>query len=536
MKRYAVLTLSGLCHDSAPPAGISPGERRIFRMDQFLITAEALASRKNLDKILVDCQGDFHPRVFSSLEVIRGELLRLKELGKEIIFYARSYRAVQLYLSSAASRRLINLCGDLAFPGLQRTFSFYKSLLEKKGLKAQVFRRGRYKSAQDSLRVKKLDPFNKEQWERLQEVLLEEIRRPLAETRGETEGAWEKLLSGRLLPARRALETPWVDALGTAAEVERDWKEKKFRKYKLPRKTKGYGRGPQVAVFHIEGALVDSVSRRDSPMGTVAGSQTVLKGLKKLEKDRRVKGVVIRINSPGGSAVASDEISRGIGFLAEKKPLVISLSDVAGSGGYWIAGGGRRLFVHPTTLTGSIGVLGLVCSWQGLLKEWGIHQEAVKTHPSADMGSPSRPLTAKEGKEMEGLIEATYREFIHRVAEDRKMEESRVEDLAQGRIWTGRDAVAIGLADEFGGIAEAVAYLKGELGWKNARITFHPLKKASFLQRQLAKIGGEASIAKVGGWPQVELLRLVREWNLKPLALMERGPFFSWDEELGSGL
>ena len=147
-----------------------------------------------------------------------------------MVFYARSYRAVQLYLSAAASRRLINLCGDLAFPGLHRTFNFYKSLLENKGIHVQVFRRDRYKSAWDSLRVKRLDPANREQWERFQEILLEEIRRPPADSRGAFDGAWEKLLEGRLLPAREALETPWIDAMGTAAEVEREWKEKKNSK------------------------------------------------------------------------------------------------------------------------------------------------------------------------------------------------------------------------------------------------------------------------------------------------------------------
>ena len=537
MKRYALLTLSGVCRDSAPPVrGFSRSGGRIFRMDHFLYAAAVLAARKDVDRVLVDCRDDFHPLVFSSLEVILSEFRRLEGMGKKITFYSRHYGPVQLYLSSVVSNRVINLAGTTAFPGLSRTFSFYKPLLDKHGVKTQVFRRGRYKSANDAFRVKKLDPANAEQYRRFQEVLIEEIRKSVLIRKDVTEKMWDQLLAGEIYPAREALEIGWVGEISTAFDVERLWKRDKYRKYKLPRRVRAFGKGPEVAVFHIEGALVSGRTRRDPAMGTVAGAESVLGGLKKLAKNRRIKGVVLRINSPGGSAVASDEIYRGIKALGEKKPLAVSLSEVAGSGGYWIAQGGRRLFVHPTTLTGSIGVIAMVFSWQALLKEWGIAQGTVKTHPSADMGSPSRALTPREAARLDNTIEALYREFIDHVADGRKMEAPAVEELAEGRIWAGVDAVEKGLADETGGILEALEFLKKDQGWKKARISFHPEVKASFLQKQIAKAGaGEASLAGEGFFSpgSLKLVNLLRGINRQPLAVMEEGIPLLWEEGLG---
>jgi protease-4 len=262
--------------------------------------------------------------------------------------------------------------------------------------------------------------------------------------------------------------------------------------------------------------VVDGKTRRHPLLGEAVGSETFTAEVEKLRKARRVKGVVLRINSGGGSATASEDVLSALRRLAKEKPLVISMSEAAGSGGYWIACTGERLFVRETSLTGSIGVLVMLLSARTLLERLGITGSVIKSAEHADMGSVLRPPTETERKAVDTLVEAVYRDFISRVAGARALQRPRVERLAEGRIWSGRDAVARGLADETGGVTEAVDYLRRRLGLRRATVRFYPDTRPGLLQRIVLRRPGSAEqlLGAVSSAEEAAAL------NAAPLAVM----------------
>ncbi|MFO7849213.1 MAG: signal peptide peptidase SppA [Spirochaetia bacterium] len=460
--RYAKITLTGgFCNTGSQVKSLFTKQEKRFRFDRFVLSVEKIIAHKKIRRVLIECKNDFHFRLYSGAEDLREQFIRLREAGKEVVFYSSSYETLELYISSACSRRILHPLGTLSFLGLSRSFLFFKGAMEKYGFTAEVVRRGRYKSAADPFRTDRLDRENEEQYGKFFDSLMEELRLSTAEGLGKSSEEMQRLLNGKILDAEGARDEGWVHEVETVKSVEERWKtDEKVKRKKLKKLGRSYGRGRnKIAVLMFEGAIVDGKTRKHPLFGQAVGADSFVPQIEKLIKDKRVKGVVLLINSGGGSATASEDILAALKRLKEKKPLVVSMSEVAGSGGYWIACAAERLFVRKTSLTGSIGVIMMFLGVRDFLGRYGVTQDSIRTAPHADLGSPYRSVTEKERKMVDGVIEGLYEKFIHRVAEFRDRKKEEIQKLAGGRVWSGIDAVDCGLADELGGLDKAVEYL-----------------------------------------------------------------------------
>jgi protease-4 len=330
-----------------------------------------------------------------------------------------------------------------------------------------------------------------------------------------------------MLSAEDALEEGWVHEIRTSDQLRREWKRQKHRSRSVKKVGRSYGRGrKKIAVLVFEGAIIDGKSKRHPLLGQAVGAESFVPHVHKLADDSSVKGVVLRVNSGGGSAAASEDIRNALEELREKKPLVVSMSETAASGGYWISCGAERIFAHADTLTGSIGVITLHLAVQNFLKRYGINAESLRTGPHADLGSALRPITGEEKKLLDGTVERLYRSFIRRVADARNQDPRRVEKIAGGRVWSGSDALQEGLVDEVGGLVQAVDYLKGQLGLPKPKVVFYPRVRRSLIERLLEH--SSADEAKISGGDQYGavsadyLMRLLRDSSglTAPLALL----------------
>ncbi len=482
---YAILELSGTFRETQPlvksllPRGID----RDFRFDLFLVRVETILAKRKVATVLVDCKQDFRPNFFSGVESVRAQLLRLRGAGREVLFYAREYGPRELYLASGCTRAFIHPLGRLRFLGLSRDFLFFKKLLDKRNIKTRVVRRGRYKSAMDSLRLDRIDPAQQEQYEALLDTFMAEMMEKIRERTGKQDAEIRELLSGRILTAAEAAEGGWVEAVKTRDGLLAEWKQARGRDATPRKLANAYGRGGRIVVLVFEGAIVDGRSRRDPLLGQAMGAESYVPIVDRLTRDRSVKGVIFRINSGGGSAIASEEVLGALARLREKKPLLVSMSEVAASGGYWIATQAERVFAERTTVTGSIGVVAVYVQARRFLENLGITHATVKRGEHADLGSALREMSRREEEIVEALVEEIYQAFLDRVAAARNMSREKVHQLAQGRIWSGGEARAAGIVDELGGISEAVELMKERLGRRRVKVEFRPAVRYSLLER-----------------------------------------------------
>lgn len=537
---YVKLVLSGTYRETGiQTKGIaSAAGKEGFRFDLFFLKVENLVTKKNVKKVLVECRHDFSAGVFAGLEEICERFETLKAAGKEVYFYSAAYGLQQLVLASAASYRLIHPMGSVKFLGIAQSFSFMKNLMRKYGLEAEVFRRGSYKSAGDRFRTDRLEPPTREQYEFFQHTLMDSISSYLMKGFGKTEDDISYLLEGNILTAEAAEDSSWIDEVVTVGDFENRWKEngdKEFSFRKVPEKA-GTGfslKSRQLAVLVFEGAIVDGRSRRDPMMGQAVGAASFIPHIRKLRDDKKVKAVVFRINSGGGSAFASEEIAAELRLLAEKKPLIISMSEVAGSGGYWISCSGRKTLALPTTLTGSIGVISIYFAVYRLMARLGFSHDTIKIGEHADAASGYRALTEAERKLLDSEIGEMYRSFVKMVADFRKLSEDEVDGLARGRVWPGSAAVEHKLVDAAGGLAASLKEAAEAAGMKSPLIKFYPEVKHGLIERlimNMSKEDEDAAEAVSGAAGAAEAALIISGWSrlLKginshtgPYALME---------------
>jgi len=484
--KYSILTLSGPYRETGPlvPSPVFSRRGAQFRFDHFLIRIEKLLSIRRIRKVLIVCKRDFQPGLIGGAEAVCEQLIRLSGAGKETFFYAAEYGPVQLYLASACAVRMIHPLGSFSFLGLSRSFLFFRNAADKMGIDSTVIRRGRYKSAGDRFRTDHLDPWTRRQYgEYFGEVQMQLKKQILAGT-GKEESDLQELLDGRVLQAEEAKNEGWVDQIKTAAQLQREWKKEKARPHTIKNPGKSFGRGrKKIAVLVFEGLIIDGTSKRDPLLGQAVGSDSFIRHIHKLTDDSAVKGVVLRVNSGGGSATASEDILSALLELGNKKPLVVSMSGLAASGGYWISCCAERLFAPAACLTGSIGVITLSFAVGKFLERYGITTETLKTGPYADFGSALRPLDEKERHILERSVETLYEKFLTKVSGFRGIEKRDLEKLAGGRVWSGVSAVQNHLADEIGGLSRALDYLRTKTEFKNAKIVFYPRTKPSLLER-----------------------------------------------------
>ncbi len=427
---------------------------------------------------------------FVITDELRHALKKFEEKGKFIVSYATAYSQRNYFLSSVAKRVYLPEIGMIDWRGLGAQIMFFKRALEHLGVQMQVIRHGKYKSAVEPFMQDKMSPANREQNKRLLNTFWTYIREKVAEEKPVTAEELDQMATGlSLRDARDAVKTGLANGIKNYPEVEDKLREltgsedinlldinKYYKKKKLKNLLEELGEKDHLAVLIAEGTIVDGEGDENQ-----IGSVSLINQIRKLKEDKHVKGVVLRINSPGGSATASEDIWKELRLLANEKPLVVSMGDVAASGGYYIAVAADKIYAHPMTITGSIGVFGVIPDISGLMHDkLKINIDTVKTNPHADMGI-FRPLDKKERAYIQNLVENTYATFVRRVAEGRNMTEEKVDSIGQGRVWSGADALKLGLVDELGYLDDAVTYARVLAGVDKTAIRYYPLSENPFM-------------------------------------------------------
>ncbi len=413
---------------------------------------------------------------YSTLSEIRNALTDFKKSGKWIISYGDVYTQGAYYVASVADKVYLNPSGEADLHGLATQTMFVKDMYEKIGIRFQIIKVGKYKSAPEAYSESSMSEANRKQVSAFVNGMWDNIAGSIAESRGVSKAEINALADKftAFLPQKELVESGLIDSLAYSNGVKAIVKERlgikesdeinqltvaDMRSVKGEKTT-----GEEVAVYYAEGSILDNDAESGMSFGgaQIVGTK-VCKDLDKLLEDENVKAVVLRVNSPGGSAYASEQIWQRVAKLKEKKPVVVSMGDYAASGGYYISCNAAWIVAEPTTLTGSIGIYGIVPEASSLLeKKLSLHFDGVKTNKHADFGSglfsfAQRPLDTEERQMLQKYIERGYALFRQRVADGRQRTVNQIEEIAQGHVWLGKDALAIHLVDQLGTLDDAVA-------------------------------------------------------------------------------
>lgn len=424
----------------------------------------------------------------ASLQAIHRALADFKQSGKFLIAYADMYTQGGYYLASVADKVIVNPVGSLSWHGLASETMFLKDFLAKIGVKMQIFRVGTYKSAVEPMTNTEMSPANREQTQAFLESTWKSIVDDVAASRNISVDSLNLLADQNmdLRPAEDYVHCGLADTLMYKDEVLSYLKslaglteEDDLHPLSLDEMTRVKSATPKsktrdvVAVYYAYGEI-DNGSSYDEGIN----SEKMTKDLRDLRKDKNVKAVVLRVNSPGGSAYGSEQIWREVNLLKAEKPVVVSMGDYAASGGYYISCAANKIVAEPTTLTGSIGIFGMMPDASELLtNKLGLHFDGVKTHKMADMGSMSRPFNAEESALMQQMVNQGYALFTKRCAEGRNIPLEELCKIAEGRVWTGSMAKELKLVDELGGLDTAIQ-LAAELGKvKDYKLKSYPAKQ-----------------------------------------------------------
>jgi protease-4 len=404
---------------------------------------------------------------------LRDALLDFKQAGKSLIAYMDFGGNKEYYLASAADRIVLMPTGYLMFTGLNAEITFIKGTLDKLGIVADLEHIGDYKSASDLLTRKEMSQAHREVTNSLLDDLYDQITKDVASQRGWTQEELKSKIDQGPFTSSEAYEANLVDTLLFYDQVD-DLIEHLVGKRPHRIEHKKYARRtyyeyswaipPKIAVIFATGSIFEGESGSNFLWGDVMGSETIADAIKTAREDRTIKAIVFRVDSPGGSGIASDVILREILRTKGEKPFIVSMSDVAGSGGYWISCAADTIVSLPGTYTGSIGVITGKLSLEELYQKIGFSKQGVKRGKHADFYTTSRQFTDEEREVVKRQIREFYDDFVEKVAEGRGMSYQEVDTIARGRVWTGRQAKANGLADELGGLNLALAIAKEKAG------------------------------------------------------------------------
>ncbi|MFD2555937.1 signal peptide peptidase SppA [Sphingobacterium tabacisoli] len=424
---------------------------------------------------------------FASLKAIRDALVDFKESKKFIIAYSDGYSQKAYYLSTVADSVYLNPQGSLDFRGLSSSVVFMKEAMDKLGVEMQVIKVGTYKSAVEPFILNEMSVANREQVTSYLGSIYESFLSDIAEARKQPVDSLKHIASEYLVRnADDALRYKFIDgklykdellsALKKRLDVaeDKDISSVSILNYAGNAATTS---GDKIAVLYAYGDIVDG----EGSIGQIGGDK-VSRQLRKLRRDKDIKAIVLRVNSGGGSALASDVIWREVELIKKEKPIVVSMGDYAASGGYYIAAAADSIFAESSTLTGSIGVFGLIPNFKGLLNnKLGIHIDEVNTGKfSSLMGNPDKPLTEEERSIVQMEVNRTYATFMERVANGRKMKVEAVDSIGQGRVWTGKQALELGLVDGIGNLQRAIGAAAAKASLKNYQIVELPEKEDPF--------------------------------------------------------
>ena len=431
------------------------------------------------------------PNSTATLQEIRDKFLEFKESGKFIVTYGENYSQNAYYMASIADKIFLNPEGLIDLHGMASQIMFYKHLLDKLDVEMQIVRgpNNRFKSAVEPYFLDKMSEANREQMDKLLGTVWGQILTGISQSRNISVEQLNQIAVNleTMFDANKALEYGLVDNLYYKDQVldelkgltgsNKDINTISNASYAKTYKDKSTSKN-EVAVIYAMGQIYDGKGHEEQGIY----SENLSKTIRKAREDENVKAVVLRVNSPGGSALASAIIGRELDLTKEVKPVIVSMGNYAASGGYWISAKGDYIFADPTTLTGSIGVFGTFPNMQGFLNDKiGLTFDVAKTNENADFGSVTQPLTEFQYKKLQDMVVKTYNDFTSRVAEGRGLTQAYVDSIGQGRVWAGADAIGLGLVDQLGDMEDAIAYAaqKANLG-EDFKVTEWPKQKDFF--------------------------------------------------------
>lgn len=423
----------------------------------------------------------------TQIKTLREALERFKVSGKFVNAYANVYTQSDYYLSSVADSIFISPVGFIDFKGLYTELIYSKDLQDKYGVKMEVVRMGKYKSAVEPFLQNEISENNKEQILSYLNSIWENMRTDIGKNRNISPAELDSIADNLLARTPdRALEVGLIDKILYRSDYESTLKkrvgiaeDKKLQTVNIYDYTERIGNqnhyktnSNKIAVIYAQGEIIDGKGSVDK-----IGPEAVNKALRDAQKNKNIKAVVLRVNSPGGSAMASDLIWKEIENTKKLKPVVVSMGNLAASGGYYISAGADKIFAEPTTITGSIGVFGMLPNVKGLTDKIGLHAQQVATNKNAITYSPFKEMSETQHDFILESIEDIYGLFKTRVAEGRNMSMDEVEEIAQGRVWTGEQALENGLVDELGGLDDAIAHVLELADIEDYQIAEYPVFK-----------------------------------------------------------
>lgn len=458
-------------------------------MNDIMNNIKAAANDPNISGIFLELSTIMTS--YANIEEIRNQLIEFKKSGKFIISYAEAYSQDAYYLATVSDKIYMLADGVLDIHGLASQPMFYKHLFEKLDIEMQIIRpeNNRFKSAVEPYFLDKMSEANREQTSVLWNSVWNKICSDISISRNISVDKINKFADDLtlLFDSEAALDNNFIDGLKyrdeIIAELHNLTNTANNKKVNIIKNTQYakvrpelYEGEDKIAIIYASGQIIDGEGDE-----TTIGSTTLSEALRQARTDKKVKAIVMRVNSPGGSAVASEVIRREVELAAKEKPFIVSMGNYAASGGYWISSSSDYIFADPTTLTGSIGVFGTVPNLEGFMTDKiGLSFDVVKTNENSDFGSIVKPMTPYQLKMMQKHVTNTYDDFITLVSTERGLSKTFVDSIAQGRVWSGADAIEIGLVDELGGIEKAVAYAAEKANIQTYSIKEYPKQEDIF--------------------------------------------------------
>lgn len=490
----------------------TPGNMRPLGLNQIISSIGTAAEDEKVKAIYLDL--GFVQAGMATVEEIRNALLDFRESGKPIIAYGDVVSQRSYYLATVADKIYVNPVSTIDFSGFSAQVAFFKGLSEKMKVEMEIIRpeNNSFKSAVEPFYLDRMSEANREQTSRFLQSGWDHVLAGVESSRGldnehlnelaDSLSAFraEKALAGGLVDGM-LFQDQLLDTLKSTLGLEADDDLNlitlgRYIKYdqKLLASKRGVVKSlkdDNIAVIYATGNIVMGEAE-----DMVISSKHISQTIRKAREDKKVKAIVLRVNSPGGDGLASEIIWREVALAAKEKPVIVSMGDLAASGGYYIACAATRIVAQPNTLTGSIGVFGVIPNLQGMFKEHlGITFDEVNTNANSSLGNVMRPLNPYELQLLKTYVNDFYTHFLERVAEGRGMEVAEVDSIGQGRIWSGVDALEIGLVDELGGLQDAIAIAASEAGIEDYRILEWPVQKDPFV-KLFEQLSGDAQVKR----------------------------------------
>lgn len=491
-----------------------------FSMDRWKVMVERILKKNSLQKIYLILEPDFEIYPGQLEELGRG-LKKLRSHGKTLYCYAKNYALKELYIASFCNHRIMPEDGVVMHLGSVMKRNYYKGLLDRFGVTVDVYRRREYKGAADSFRATKMDKAQREAYGLVLKRTLETLEETVINNLSLGKNFFEELKQGKTLRREETLDNNLITKIAYQEDLLRIWKIDKVKEEKINVVDEAYGRGKKVAVLSFDGNIIDGESQKRGAMGPAIGDVSMVKEIEALREDKKIQGVVFKVNSGGGSASASAEIYQALLKLKEKKPLVVVQTGIAGSGGYYISIPGTKIYTQRSTITGSIGVITMLFYLRRFLEDRGISHDGIEEGAYADLMSVWRKRDKKDEALIMNEIDHIYEGFKEKVARERNLTGEKTEAVAKGRIWSGIDGINQGICDEIGGLDDALLYLKEVIGEDKLQVSFYPKKKENVLMRLIA-----------GNAPGVQMETLEQVSSLKQELEAVNGKAIMGDENL----